>query len=113
MTNWIQDFRSFSLPARRYLIMHMLGAATMIGYCVYPLYLKELGITIVGVGALYTIADLAKVCFTYTAGRWLDRVGAKVGIILDWCMTAIALGTYAVSFRFWHLVVGENLVVVS
>jgi MFS family permease len=107
MVRLLQEFRSFSLPARRYLVMHMLGAATMIAYCVYPVYLKELGITITGIGLLYTIADFAKIVLTYFTGRWLDRVGAKAGIALDWCVSGASILVYSVAGQFWHLVAGE------
>jgi len=113
MKSYLREFQSFSLPARRYLIMHMLGSGLMIGYTVYPVYLKELGITILGVGALYTIADAFKVGLTYFAGRWLDIKGAKAGILLDWSISSLALMVYSVGSRFWHFVVGEMIEKIS
>lgn len=102
-----REWQTFSLPARRYLLMHVLGAVLMAGYVIYPVYLKILGLTIVIVGALYTLADIARVGLTYLAGRWLDGRGAKTGIALDWLLSGIGLGIYAVSSRFWHLVTGR------
>ncbi|MBM4079873.1 MAG: MFS transporter [Planctomycetes bacterium] len=88
-------------------MMHFLAGGLMIGYVISPVYLRTLGLTIVGVGALYTIADLARVGLTYLAGRWLDGRGARTGIILDWWLSAVSCAIYAVSTRFWHLVLGE------
>ena len=102
-------FSSLNVKARRYIFLHMIYAVLIIAGVFFPVYLFNLNFTLVEVGALFSLAGLAEVIFTYAAGKLLDRIPCNYGLAFIDFFGALSSFVYGLSQSYFHIIAGQLL----
>lgn len=102
-------FFFFNVKARRYMYLHMIYAVLIVSWPFFPVYLFRLNFTLVEVGALFSLAGLAEVVFTFLAGRALDKIPCNYGLALIEVFGAFANIVYGLAQNFYHIIAGRLL----
>ena len=69
------------VDARRYIIYHTIVSPLLITWYMLPTYLFLTGYSILKIGILFTLINLASVPLTYLIGRLFDRIAVRHGLI--------------------------------
>jgi DHA1 family multidrug resistance protein-like MFS transporter len=103
----IMRFSSFNIKAKRYILLHTIYSVLIISWVFLPVYLHELGLTIVEVGALFTLAGLAEVVLTYGAGKTLDKISCNYGLAIIDFFESIACFIFGLAQNYTHILIGR------
>lgn len=90
MFNIIQEFRSFPLKAKRYILYHAIISPALIVSHMVPIYLLYAGYNILEIGAFYTIVSFLSVVGTYLLGKMLDKIPANKALSADVLLDGIS-----------------------
>ena len=100
-------FSSFNIKAKRYILLHTIYAVLIISWVFFPVYLHELGLTLVEVGALFTLAGLAEVVLTYGAGKTLDKISCNYGLAFIDFFESLACLIFGLAQNYTHILIGR------
>ena len=84
--------------ARRYILYHALVSPLLITWYALPLYLMEIGYSVLEVGAIFTAADLISVPLTVVLGRGFRRLDLRLGIVAIDLLEATSLIIFSLAF---------------
>ena len=83
MLHLIQEFKTFPLNAKMYILYHCVLSPALIVSHMLPIYLLYTGYNVLEIGILYTIVNFVSIVSTYLIGRLLDKIAANHALTLD------------------------------
>ncbi|MEB3772067.1 MAG: hypothetical protein GSR82_00140 [Desulfurococcales archaeon] len=86
--------------ARRYIIYHTIISPLLIAWYMLPAYMFMTGYSILEVGVLFTLINIASVPLTYLVGRLFDKVAIRHGLILIDVLDGVETIFYGLSYSF-------------
>lgn len=84
-------------PAKAYILYHTLISPQLIVWYLMPLYMLKTGYSVMDVGALFTLVNIAFVPLTYLIGKFFNRYPLKHGLILIDVLDGIAYVLYSLA----------------
>lgn len=88
-------WRELPRGARSYILYHALATPLTITWYMLPVYLFMTGYTILDVGILYTLVQVALIPLTYLVGRLFDRVALRHGLAAIDALEGVACLMYS------------------
>ena len=90
-------WREIPLPARRYMIYHMIISPGIFVWYALPAYMLLTGFSPLEIGFLFSIINAAAVPVTYLIGKYFNSVPIKKGLIAIDFLDGVSMILYSLS----------------
>ncbi len=91
-------WREIPLPARRYILYHVIVSPLLITWYMLPLYMFMTGYNVLDVGLLFTIVHIASIPLTYLFGKLFEKIPLRHGLVAIDALDGVAYVLYGLAY---------------